>query len=256
MLAQLAPASSRAARSARWKRVSLANAFGLTPTASRNTRRRCRSLTPRSTATAFTLALVSLSAASRARRAWARRPSAIARRSAIALSRMAAASVRVARAGEPIAEPPRRRVAPQILERDDAPGDGGGGHAEHRLGRAQAKARRHRSLAAADELSMHPPSHAERVHVETALRRRPEANDELDLRARNRYARRVAVALVDEERRHGRGGRTRSAQRDGGRRRSRACDDSDRARDGRASFGARLSVSSNRPRPPAGTFCP
>jgi hypothetical protein len=66
MLAQPGWASSRAALSARWKRVSLANVLGLTPTVSRNTRRRCRSLTPRSVATAFTLALVSRAAAARA----------------------------------------------------------------------------------------------------------------------------------------------------------------------------------------------
>ena len=35
---------------------------------------------------------------------------------------------------------------------------------------------------------MHPLSHAERVYVETTSRRRPEANDELDLRTRNRDA--------------------------------------------------------------------
>jgi hypothetical protein len=58
---------------------------------------------------------------------------------------------------------------------------------------------------------MHPLSCAERMDIEAALRRGSEANDELDLRARNRDARTVAVALEYEQRRHG--GRGRHARR-------------------------------------------
>jgi hypothetical protein len=78
----------------RWKRAILANAFGLTPTVSRNTRRRCRSLTPNSPASAYTLPLVNLSAAANASCARAGRrprPFPLATCSAIALSKTAAA---------------------------------------------------------------------------------------------------------------------------------------------------------------------
>jgi len=103
---------------------------------------------------------------------------------------------------EPIEEPPGRGVAPKILERDDAPSDYGGRHAEHRLVRAQVKTRRHGPLSAANELSMHPLPYAQHVYVETTSRRRPEANDEMDLRTRNRDARGVAFTLVHEQRRY------------------------------------------------------
>lgn len=46
--------------------------------------------------------------------------------------------------------------------------------------------RHHGPLPAANEFSMHPLPYAERVYVETTSRRRPEANDEMHLRARNR----------------------------------------------------------------------
>jgi len=44
---------------------------------------------------------------------------------------------RGARGGEPLEEPSRRGVTPQLIERDDAPGDCRGRHAEHGLRRAQ-----------------------------------------------------------------------------------------------------------------------
>ena len=43
---------------------------------------------------------------------------------------------------------------------------------------------------------------AEGADIETASGRRPEANDELDLRTRNRDERHVAVAIVQQQRRH------------------------------------------------------
>lgn len=46
---------------------------------------------------------------------------------------------------------------------------------------------------------MHPLPHPECVGVETTLRSRSESNHELDLWSRNRDARRVVVALVDEQ---------------------------------------------------------
>src|SRR5882724_9571813 len=102
----------------------------------------------------------------------------------------------VARFAEPSAEPPRDDVAPQVFERDDAPGHGGGRHAEHRAWRAQAKPRGHAPLPGPDELAMHRLTYAEGMDVEAVLRRRPEASDELDLCTRHRNAGTVAVAVV------------------------------------------------------------
>jgi hypothetical protein len=113
----------------------------------------------------------------------------------------------VARAGEPIGEPPRRGAAPKILERDDALGDCRRGHAKHRLRRAQVKTRHHGQLPAANDLPMHPLPYAERVYVETTSCRWPEASDKMDLGARDRDARHIAVDLIHEQRRHGGGGR-------------------------------------------------
>ena len=116
----------------------------------------------------------------------------------------------VARAGQPRAQSPRVNVAPQVLERNDAPGHRGGGHAEHRLRRAQRKARRQGPLPAANELSMHPLAGAERVDVEAASRRRAEADDELELWTGDRDAGAVAIAVADEQgRQSGRGRRAR-----------------------------------------------
>ena len=119
---------------------------------------------------------------------------------------------RVVRVGEPSAQSARRAVSPQFFERDDAPGQRGGRHAEHRIRRAQLKARSN-GAPCADQLSVHPPSRAERVYVETTSRRRPEANDELDLWTRNRDAGPVAIAVEHEQSRHsgaGRGARHRT----------------------------------------------
>lgn len=87
----------------------------------------------------------------------------------------------VVRVGEPIEKPPRRRVTPQIRERDDAPGQCGGRRAEHRLRHAEVKAHHDDPLPAANELSLHLQPSAECVYVETISRRRPKASDELDL---------------------------------------------------------------------------
>lgn len=105
--------------------------------------------------------------------------------------------------GESIAEPSRGGFAPQILEGDDAPDDGGGGHAKHRLLRTEVETRHHDPLATPDELSMRPLSSAERMHVEASPCRRSEANGEMNLRARNRDALHVAFVLVEQQRRHG-----------------------------------------------------
>lgn len=105
---------------------------------------------------------------------------------------------RVGRLGETIEESPGRAVTPQILERDDAPGERRGRHAEHGLVRAQLKTRRHRPLPTANELSMNRLPYTQRVYVDTTSRRRPEANDEMDLRTRDQDAWRVAIALVHE----------------------------------------------------------
>ncbi len=91
---------------------------------------------------------------------------------------------RAASCSEPLDEPPSRGIAPKILERDDAPGDRGGGHAEHGFLRAQAEARHHRPLSTANELSTGSLLRAERVDVDTTLRRRSEADDEVTLRTR------------------------------------------------------------------------
>ena len=73
--------------------------------------------------------------------------------------------------------------------------------------RAQEETRRHGTLPAAKQLSVHPLLTAERVNIETADRRGSEANDEMRLRARDRDARHVAFALVHEQRRDGGCGR-------------------------------------------------
>lgn len=114
--------------------------------------------------------------------------------------------------GEAPQQPSRRRVSPQVFERDDAPRERRGRHAEDRLVHAQPKTRRHGPLPAANELTMRSPSHAHRMDVEAASRRRAEANDELDLRTRDRDERRIVLALEDEQRRHG--GRGRHARRE------------------------------------------
>jgi hypothetical protein len=103
--------------------------------------------------------------------------------------------------GEPIAQAIRRRLAPQIAQRDDAPGEGGVRNTEHGVCVAQTKARRHAPLEAAEDLPMDGPSSAERVDVEPVSRGRSEADDEMDLGPWNRDAGRVALELVDEERR-------------------------------------------------------
>jgi hypothetical protein len=56
---------------------------------------------------------------------------------------------RSARGGEPVEQTPSRGRAPQLVERDDASGDGGGRHADHGLGRAQVQTRHHDALTAA-----------------------------------------------------------------------------------------------------------
>ena len=60
------------------------------------------------------------------------------------------------------------------------------------------EARRYGALAAVEEFAMYLLSCTEDVDIEATLRRRPEANDELDLGTWDRDARRVAVPLVDE----------------------------------------------------------
>lgn len=87
----------------------------------------------------------------------------------------------VMRVGEPITKPPRRRVTPQIRERDDAPSQVGGRRADHRLWCAEVKAQHDDPLPAANELSLHLQPSADCVYVETISRRRPKASDELDL---------------------------------------------------------------------------
>jgi len=110
---------------------------------------------------------------------------------------------RVRSVGEPSAQSARRGVTPQLIEGNDACGERGGGHAEHRLRCAQLEARRHDPLPAADLLAMHSLSSAERVHVETTPRRRPEADDEVNLGTRDRHAGSVSVAVVREQGRYG-----------------------------------------------------
>jgi hypothetical protein len=73
---------------------------------------------------------------------------------------------------------------------------------------AEPKTRHQGSLSAEKQLSMHLLSGTERVHVEATPRHRAEANDDLGLQTRNQDARRVAVDLVHDARRHsGRGRR-------------------------------------------------
>lgn len=112
---------------------------------------------------------------------------------------------RVASVRELIEETLRRRVAPEVFERDDAAGDRRGWHAQHRLRRTQAETRHHDPLLAAKQLATHPLQPAQRVDVETALRRRPEADREMHLGTWNHDASRVAVELTHGQRRDRRG---------------------------------------------------
>ena len=163
-------------------------------------------------------------------------------------------SDRVARVGELIAQSSRRVVAPQFLERDDAPGDCRGWHAEHCSRCAELKARHHDPLPAADELSLHPLPYTERVYLETISRRRPEANDELDLWTWNRDARAVAVAVPHDQRRYcGRGLCARRKVVVGNGARVHETSLSARATLAQA-FEARLSVFSNLRQAPMATF--
>jgi hypothetical protein len=61
-------------------------------------------------------------------------------------------------------------------------------------------------LTGADEFSTHSVLNTERMYIETATSRWPEANDNLYCRMRDGYARQVAVVLVYEERRDSRTG--------------------------------------------------
>lgn len=112
---------------------------------------------------------------------------------------------RVASAGELIEQTLRRRVTPELLERDDAPGEHGVWHAQHRLCRTQLETRHHDPLLAAEQLATHPLQPAQRVDVETAVRRRPEADREVHLGTRNHDASHVAVELTHGQRRNRRG---------------------------------------------------
>ena len=92
-----------------------------------------------------------------------------------------------ARAGEPIEQP--RTVAPQIPKFDGVPGDGGSGRAENRLVRAQAKTRHHDPLAAENQLAVHLLPRTEHVRIKSAPSHRAETNDDLSFQARHQGCR-------------------------------------------------------------------
>ena len=116
----------------------------------------------------------------------------------------------IARAKKSIGEPSCRSGAPQIFQRDNPLGNGRGRRAEHRLRRSQVKTRHDGSMPTAAELSMHLAAGTQCVHVDTVERGRPEPNDELRFRTRNRHDRHVDVALDHEQRPHD--GRRRGAR--------------------------------------------
>ena len=84
------------------------------------------------------------------------------------------------RAGESIQEPLCRGFTPQVIEGDDASGDGGGGYAEHSFCSAQMEAHGNRSLAGANEFSTDSLLRAHGMDVETLSSGGPEAGHDLD----------------------------------------------------------------------------
>ncbi len=102
--------------------------------------------------------------------------------------------------GDPIGELPGRALAPQALERDHSACNLGRCRPEHGLVSTELKTRDHGPQSARNELSVRPLPHSHRMHVEAVSRGRPEANDEADLRPRDRNQRDVVGAFVQGER--------------------------------------------------------
>ncbi len=100
------------------------------------------------------------------------------------------------RSAEAIEQAAARSVRPEVFERHGARREGSRRYAEHGLLSAERQSRGHDALPAADELSVHALARVERVHLDGAPRGRPVPNDEEDLGAGDRDARRIALALV------------------------------------------------------------
>jgi hypothetical protein len=106
-----------------------------------------------------------------------------------------------------IQELPCCGVTPKLIELENATRDCISRNAEHRPGHTRMKTCHYGPLACSDEFSTYSLLDTERVHIETITSHRPEANDDLDRRTRDSYARQVAVVLVYEKRRDSGAGR-------------------------------------------------
>src|SRR5579859_2737698 len=88
-------------------------------------------------------------------------------------------------AARAVQEPSRRGFAPQVIEGEDAPGDGSGRDAEYGFGRTEMQAHSDGPLSGADEFATDLLLSAHRVEVKAISGRGSEAGDNLDLGARN-----------------------------------------------------------------------
>ena len=204
MPAQLSRASARARRSARWKRVSLENAFGLRPTALAEDAAQVSLADAEVCGNGVDVgAAEAIGGGERETRGYVarlHRGAAIGDRALQDARRIH----RGARTGESIAESSRSACTPELFERGDATDHLERGHPDHVFLRVESEARRDRPMTTAKGLAVHDLTRAERMHVEPAASHGPATYDELDLGPRDRHVRTVLNIVTHHQARvHG-----------------------------------------------------